>query len=62
MGLWIGGDWVWLVSEDVVVAVDVGTWDLLGEVDGEGPAAQMGGGTIREGPGWRRLSRPRTGD
>ena len=25
------GDWVWLVMGSVVVAVDIGTWNLLGE-------------------------------
>ena len=44
------GDWVWLVSGDVVVAVDMGTWDLLGEGEWRGPAAQTGGGTIRKSP------------
>ena len=32
-------DWVWLVSWDVVVAVDIGTWNLLGECV-EDPAAK----------------------
>ena len=44
------GDWVWLVSGDVVVAVDMGTWDLLGEGEWRGPAAQTGGGTIKKSP------------
>ena len=25
------GDWLWLVSWDAVVKVDIGTWNLLGE-------------------------------
>jgi hypothetical protein len=34
----------------VVVAMDIGTWDLLGRSEWEGPAAQTGGGTIRKSP------------
>jgi hypothetical protein len=33
------GDWVWLVMGSVVVAVDIGTWNLLGECV-EDPAAK----------------------
>ncbi len=33
------GDWLWLVSWDVVVAVDIGTWNLL-EDWMESPAAK----------------------
>jgi hypothetical protein len=33
------GDWLWLVSWDVVVAVDIGTWNLL-EDWMEGPTAK----------------------
>jgi hypothetical protein len=32
-------DWVWLVVGSVVVAVDIGTWNLLGE-SVEGPTAK----------------------
>ncbi len=39
----------WPVSWDVVVVVDIGTWNLLGECV-EGPAAQTGGGTGLEIP------------
>ena len=47
------GDWFWLVSWDVVVAVDIDTWNLLGE-NVEGPTAKTGGGT-----GWKN---PLAGD
>jgi hypothetical protein len=48
MGLLLGWDVdrlvvCWPVSWDVVVAVDIGTWNLLGECV-EGPAAETGGG------------------
>ena len=33
------GGWFWLVVGSVVVAVDIGTWNLLGECV-EGPAAK----------------------
>ena len=31
--------WFWLVVGSVVVAVDIGTWNLLGGGEWEGPAA-----------------------
>jgi len=37
----------WPVSWDVVVAVDIGTWNLLGQ-NVEGPTAKTGGG-----PAWK---------
>jgi hypothetical protein len=47
-GVVVGREVVWPVS--VVGAVDVGTWDLFGGGEWEGPAAQTGGGTIRKSP------------
>jgi hypothetical protein len=39
----------WPVSWDVVVAVDIDTWNLLGE-NVEGPTAKTGGGTAWKTP------------
>jgi hypothetical protein len=39
-----------VVGDSLVVAMDMGTWDLLGAGGREGPTAQMGGGTIRKSP------------
>ena len=46
----------------VVVAVDIGTWDLLGEVDGKDWPQRRVAARSEKAPGWRRFSGPRTGD
>ena len=45
----------------VVVAVDMGAWDLLGEVNGKDRPRSGVAARSEKAPGWRRFSGPRTG-
>jgi hypothetical protein len=54
VGVVVRREVVWPVS--VVVAVNMGTWDLLGEVNGKDRPRRRLAARSEKAPGWRRFS------